>query len=173
MNYNHITAYSANPNSPMPGTSMTPNDMFDLTNQPGGVKVCYIPSFRWIWYKGLLATLNIDQISDLPETSVTLTSPNWPSSVFFNMTTIVLQETARNSRPNILNRTEVLESDTIAQSTGIGLDLTNFVGQYDATGCIGHSLPTDINDRCDNSVATEGTLVNGEIATNIGPSNVP
>jgi tyrosinase len=145
----HMSAYSGDPTIPMPGLSVVPNDMFDLNNQPGNIKVCYVKSFRWLWFTDLLATLSPAQIIDLPRTPVTTSSRDWPNVAFFNFTMIALNERARNSLPNMLSKTDLAKVNTIASSTGIGFDLTNVVSQFDATGCISQELPTNIDSRCD------------------------
>jgi tyrosinase len=145
----HVLTYAGNPSVSMPGTTATPNDMLDLNNQLGGIRVCYIKSARWTWYTDLLATMTQAQLISLSRTPVTVSKPEWPNLRFFNFTKIRLDEAARNNLPNMLSRTDVLISNTIVASTGIGLDLTNVVGQYDATGCLNKQYTADINDRCD------------------------
>jgi tyrosinase len=149
IDFSHVTAYSGDPNAPMPGVGETPSHMFDLNNQPGNVKVCYIRSFRWTWYIDLLATLNVDQVARLPLIPVSPTKRDWPSTAFFNFSTILQNERTRNNLPNVINVSDALSSDSVEQSTGIGLDLANYVGQYDAIGCISQFHSIDINNRCD------------------------
>jgi tyrosinase len=157
LSINHVTTYSANPSLAMLGTTVTPNDVFDLNNQYGGIKVCYIRSQRWVWLTDILATFNIDQLMSIPKTPVILSQREWPGVQANNFTKIRIDELARN-RGNIINSND---TSVMARVLGLSINLTNYVGMYDINGCFNNQY-VDINDRCDTINDTVNT--NGNTA---------
>lgn len=148
LSYYQLIIYSGDPNALMPGILIPANNVFDITNQPGGINVYYVNSPRWSWLTNIISNFSPEKFLSTPEIPVSYTNASCPFTELFNFTEIHNGELERNNMSNIVNVLDVLTSGTTAQLTGIEIDLTDRAGQYDVNGVMTQYYPMNINDIC-------------------------